>query len=164
MKRLILLTVIPLLGACTVTVPPTTTPPASPPPSPARPAPTVVAGTPQGFVYTVTDPAGKQVSVQYYGGTRQRRLSVAVKPDGTALLTSSQASQEQSMADLADALRVMAGPESIQESSMTREDYFAPPPPPEMPPCKQCRANPDCEECYEYIKDADEHDPVRDGK
>lgn len=164
------------LSACTITVPPVTTPPATAAPATTPPpTPETTTVTP-GFTYRGTDPSGKQVNVAYYGGSAQRRLSVAVKPDGTVLLTSTNANIDRDMADMADALRLMAGPEPTPGISITEEDYFAPP----VPDCKQCRTNIECEECYEYIEEnaeqADQRsrrarhefvpelDPVRDGK
>ena len=80
----------------------------------------------------------------YNGGDHQRRLSVAIKPDGTALLTATALTHDQGMAGMADALRRMAGDQGgFDLADEDRHD----------PPCSG--------RCY---YDADELDPVKDEK
>jgi len=119
-------------------------------------SPTVGTSGPGGFGYTVTDPSGKTVNVHYQGDASQRRLSVAIQPNGTVLLTASRDDTAQSMANMARALDRMAEKDPPADPVVIAEgDYYAP-----------CSTDCECEGCvsaYESIEER-ELDPVMDGK
>ena len=123
--------------------------------------PAAAIGQP-GFTYSVTDQAGKQVAVHYDGGDHQQRLSIAVRPDGTVLLTSSQTPTDNSTERLAEALRLMEqDPATV---IIDEQDYYPPP----ADPCHPCDTDTVCEQCdvlhQQRINRALIMDPVEDGK
>lgn len=142
---------------CTISPLQGTSQPDAQPIAPAVAPPAAPPSQPGGFGYTVTDPSGKTVNIHYRGESSQRRLSVAVQPNGTVLLTASRDNAAQGMAGMAKALDAMAAEDRQPEPAILAEgDYYAPPP---AVPCYRCQEGIDCEDCQD-----DDLDPVRDGK
>lgn len=161
LAKLIMAVALVALSGCMVTPLQPVTAPAPASPAAAQPAPPVLpAGSAKGFSYTVTDPNGKQVTVHHDAGAGQKRLAVAVRPDGTALLTSTAASTGQSIADLAAALQRMAPPDAAADDDTSY--LFAP------GGCEECRdqwRRQGQQDSDAFGNDIDNQlDPVRDGK